>query len=167
MVSLKDSARIVIIFIMVAPPLVFGAGEDDDKKQWSSVQKLIGSNNFTLWYSGLSVALMGMTSHKWKNAREAMVYLYQNPEKTFGQVRNALKLNSEDMEEAALHLFLAIFQTIDNKKAQLKILLNTDNVVTGRSVDAPTVEGQDLSSTSVTQPSTQSSTASTKGELRN
>ena len=134
MVSLKDSARIVIIFIMVAPPLVFGAGEDDDKKQWSSVQKLIGSNNFILWYSGLSVALMGMTSHKWKNAREVMVYLYQNPEKTFGQVRNALKLNSEDMEEAALHLFLAIFQTIDNKKAQLKILLNT--TYSGKGVEA-------------------------------
>ena len=134
MVSLKDSARIVIIFIMVAPPLVFGAGEDDDKKQWSSVQKLIGSNNFILWYSGISVALMGMTSHKWKNAREVMVYLYQNPEKTFGQVRNALKLNSEDMEEAALHLFLAIFQTIDNKKAQLKILLNT--TYSGKGVEA-------------------------------
>ena len=68
MVSLKDCAKIVIIFNMVALPLVFGAGEDDDKKQWSSVQKLIGSNNFILWYSGLSVALMGMTSHKWKNA---------------------------------------------------------------------------------------------------
>ena len=112
MVSLKDCAKIVIILNMVALPLVFGAGEDDDKKQWSSVQKLIGSNNFILWYSGLSVALMGMTSHKWKNAREVMVYLYQNPEKTFGQVRNALKLNSEDMEEAALHLFLAIFQPV-------------------------------------------------------
>ena len=70
MVSVKDCAKIVINFIMVAPSLVFGAGEDDDKKQWSSVQKLIGSNNFILWYSGLSVALMGMTSDKWKNARE-------------------------------------------------------------------------------------------------
>ena len=134
MVSLKDCAKSVIIFIMVAPSLVFGAGEDDDKKQWSSVQKLIGSNNFILWYSGLSVALMGMTSHKWKNAREVMVYLYQNPEKTFGQVKNAVKLHSDDMEEAALHLFLAIFQTIDNKKAQLKILLNT--TYSGKGVEA-------------------------------
>ena len=87
MVNSKGCAKIVIISIMVAPSLVFGAGEDDDKKQWSSVQKLIGSNNFILWYSGLSVALMGMTSDKWKNAREVMVHLYQNPEKTVGQVK--------------------------------------------------------------------------------
>ena len=59
---------VLLVFSMAAPLLVNGAGEDDDKKQWASVQKLLGSQNYILWYSGLSVSLMALTAQRRGNA---------------------------------------------------------------------------------------------------
>ena len=122
-----------MIFIMAAP-LVYGTGDDDDKKQWSSVEKLIGSSNFILWYSTLGVAMMGMTSDKWQHAKEIMDYVYANPEKVYGQIKTALSINAEDMKEPTKALYLAVFQTTSNRKQQLKILLST--TYSGKGVEA-------------------------------
>ena len=124
MKRLKGCALVLMVFSMAAPLLVYGAGEDDDKKQWASVQKLLGSQNYILWYSGLSVSLMALTAEKWQNARSALVHLYDNPASTYAEVRAALRLSAEEMKNASRDLFLAIFQTIDNRKAQMKISIN-------------------------------------------
>ena len=87
MKRIKGCAMVLLVFSMAAPLLVNGAGEDDDKKQWASVQKLLGSQNYILWYSGLSVSLMALTAEKWQNARSALVHLYENPAATYAEVK--------------------------------------------------------------------------------
>ena len=61
------------------------------------------------------------------------MHLYENPAATYAEVKAALRLSAEDMKQASKDLFLAIFQTIDNRKAQMKISIN--NLYPGNGIE--------------------------------